>query len=96
MARIQIYSPEGSVDPSAAPTSPTPVAGLAGARIVALDNGKAGAARLLRSMGEQLARASEATFAGVYRKQTAATPCEAPLLDRIATEADIVLTGTAD
>ena len=62
----------------------------------ALDNGKTGAARLLQSMGEALAERTGAIFVGVHQKQTAATPCEPNLLERLASEAEVVLTGTAD
>jgi len=96
MARTNIYSPEGSVDPNAAPTALVAVGALAGKRIAALDNGKTGAARLLQSMGEALAERTGAIFVGVHQKQTAATPCEPNLLERLASEAEVVLTGTAD
>lgn len=96
MTRTNIYSPEGSVDPDAAPTARVPVGALAGKRIAALDNGKSGARRLLGAMGERLAARTGGEFVGIYQKQTAATPCETDLLDRLAAEVEVVLTGTAD
>ncbi|MCR9094251.1 MAG: hypothetical protein NXI30_08540 [bacterium] len=96
MAATNIYSPEGSVDPNAMPTARVAIGALAGKRIAALDNGKAGAAHLLRAMGQSLATRTGATFVGVFQKQTAATPCETDLLDRLAAEVEVVLTGTAD
>ena len=96
MAETTIYSPEGSVDPNAAPTARVAIGSLAGKRIGALDNGKSGARALLRAMGERLALRTGATFAGVVQKQTAATPCETDLLERLAAEVEVVLTGTAD
>ena len=96
MSRTLIYSPEGSADPIAAPLSPVPVGALAGRRIAALDNGKAGADRLLEAMGRALAERAGATFVGLHRKGTAATPCEPDLLDRLERDAEVVLTGTAD
>ena len=96
MSPTKIYSPEGSVDPDAAPLARVPMGPLAGKRIAALDNGKSGAAHLLRAMGERLAARTGATFVGVEKKQTAATPCETDLLDRLAAEVEVVLTGTAD
>ena len=96
MAETKIYSPEGSHDPIATPTPRVPVGTLAGKRIAALDNGKSGAAHLLRALGERLAARTGATFVGVVQKQTAATPCETDLLERIAAEVEVVLTGTAD
>ena len=96
MSPTKIYCPEGRVDPNAAPTARVPVGPLAGKRIGALDNGKSGAAHLLRALGERLAARTGATFVGVEQKQTAATPCETDLLDRLAAEVEVVLTGTAD
>ena len=96
MAPTNIYSPEGRVDPNAMPTARVPVGTLAGKRIAALDNGKAGASHLLRALGERLAARCGADFVGVFQKQTAATPCETDLLDRLAAEVEVVLTGTAD
>ena len=96
MASTNIYSPEGRVDAEATPTGRVPVGTLAGKRIAALDNGKSGASHLLRALGERLAARSGADFVGVFQKQTAATPCETDLLDWLAAEVEVVLTGTAD
>lgn len=96
MAQTNIYSPEGRVDANAMPTARVPVGVLSGKRIAALDNGKSGAHHLLRAMGERLAARTGAEFVGVFQKQTAATPCETDLLDRLAAEVEVVLTGTAD
>ena len=51
---------------------------------------------LFNAMGEALAERTGAIFVGVHQKQTAATPCEPNLLERLASEAEVVLTGTAD
>ncbi len=95
-ANEQIYSPEGRADATLVATSRTPVFGLEGKRIGVLDNGKAGAAHLLAHLGRGLAARTGAEFKGVFKKQTAATPCETDLIDRIAAEVQVVLTGTAD
>ena len=47
-------------------------------------------------MGTRLAKQTGAEFIGLRRKGTAATPCEAALLETLIAEADVVLTGTAD
>lgn len=92
----RVYSPEGlALDPAGA-TAIHPSPGLAGSRLLALDNGKRGADVLLARLGEQLAARAGARFGGVLRKGTAATPCEPELLDRLAAEGDLVLTGTLD
>ena len=51
---------------------------------------------LLTRVAEQLAARVGVDFVAVYRKRTAATPCEDELIDQIAEQADLVLTGTAD
>ena len=90
-----IYSPEGQRVQQTRSLAPTPAA-LAELRIAALDNGKPGADWLLRAFGEELAQRTGASFVGVHRKGSAATPCEDALLERLAEEADLVVTGTAD
>jgi hypothetical protein len=69
---------------------------LIGQRIIALDNGKPGADRLLTQLAERLAARTGATFVRTVRKGSAATPCEPSLLAEIVAEADLVVTGTAD
>ena len=96
MTTERIYSPEGLADAALVPTARTPIGALAGRSIGVLDNGKAGAAHLLAHLGRTLAEREGAEFVGVYKKQTAATPCEGDLIDRIAAEVQVVLTGTAD
>ena len=97
MTTERIYSPEGRADAALVPTARTPVfGGLAGRRIGVLDNGKAGAAHLLSHLARGVANRTGAEFAGVFKKQTAATPCETDLLDTFEREADLILTGTAD
>ncbi len=96
MLTTTIYSPEGTAaDPEAMP-SLAPVPALPGVRIAVLDNGKAGADRLLSRMGEGLAKRTGARFVGAYRKGSAATPCEPGLIDTLEREVQVVLTGTAD
>ena len=96
MPKISIYSPEGLANPLADETPINRITPLAGRRIAALDNGKAGADTLLGRMAERLAARTRGEFKGVRRKGSAATPCEPDLLASLAAEADLVLTGTAD
>ncbi len=92
---IRILSPEGNVGTGVVGLAPAPDV-LAGRRIAVLDNGKPGAAWLMTRVAEQLVARAGVDFVGVHRKRTAATPCEDELIDEIAREADLVLTGTAD
>ena len=92
---MRILSPEGSVGVRGVSLAASPDV-LSGRRLAVLDNGKPGAARLMTRVAEQLALRAGVEFVGVYRKQTAATPCEEALIEEIAEGADLVLTGTAD
>ena len=96
MPGISIYSPTGMSNAEAGVTTLAPSLSLAGRKIAALDNGKAGADHLLTAMATRLAKQTGAEFIGLRRKGTAATPCEAALLETLIAEADVVLTGTAD
>lgn len=95
MTAIRIYAPDGPVGGAPLELAGAP-ASLAGQRILVLDNGKPGAELLLGRTAEQLARRTGARFAGLRRKGSAATPCEPALLEELAREADVILTGTAD
>ena len=92
---MRILSPEGSVGGRGIALASSPEV-LAGRRLAVLDNGKPGAAHLLSWVAERLAQRTGVEFIGVHRKRTAATPCEETLINEIAQEADLVLTGTAD
>ncbi len=91
MARMRIYSPEGSVGRAGTSLAPAPDV-LAGRRVAVLDNGKPGADRLLGHLAER----TGAAYAGSHRKGSAATPCEEGLLQEILKDVDLVLTGSAD
>ncbi len=92
---MKIESPEGRVGQRGAALAPSPEL-LSTRRLAVLDNGKPGAALLMTQMAERLAERTGVEFVGVHRKRTAATPCDDALLEAIAAEADLVLTGTAD
>ncbi len=92
---IRILSPEGNVGAPVVCLAPSPDV-LSGRRIAVLDNGKPGAAWLMTRVAEQLAARAGVSFVAARRKRTAATPCEDDLIEKIAGEADLVLTGTAD
>lgn len=92
---LRIHSPEGriGVEPGALAGSPELLSGL---RIAVLDNGKPGAELLMGALAEQLAERSGAQLVGVFKKGSAATPCEDPLIAEIVEAADLLVTGTAD
>jgi hypothetical protein len=95
---MQVYAPDG--EPGPAPATRTPGrAVLSGARVGVLDNGKPNAGLLLTRVGEQLAARTGAQLTLVTEKGpggNAATPCTPAVMDRIVSECDIVLTGSAD
>ena len=95
MDPIRIYSPEGGVGRPLRSLAASPDV-LAGLRLGILDNGKPNAAALMQRMAEQLSARMNLELVGVFRKGTAATPCEEPLLGEIAEACDLVLTGSAD
>ncbi len=95
MKPIQIYAPDGSVGGPTRTLAAAPDA-LAGRKLVVLDNGKPGADVLLGRTAQLVAQRTGATYAGIRRKGSAATPCESELLAALETEADLILTGTAD
>ncbi len=92
--KLLIHRPDGAVgaEPSVA-AAPVPV--LSGKRIGLLDNLKPNAGVVLARLGGHLA---ERTGAEVMTHQTknAALPCEDQVLERLAAEVHVVLTGTAD
>lgn len=91
----RIYAPDGATGTARRALAASPST-LAGKRIAALDNGKPGAAFLLETLGQSLARRTQAEFVGVFAKGSAATPCEEDLFAELLGTADLVLTGTAD
>ena len=95
MSPLHIYAPEGSVGDAALTLAPT-LSSLAGRKLLVLDNGKPGADLLLCHTAERIAARTGAVYLGARRKGSAATPCEATLLNELTAEADFILTGTAD
>ena len=95
---ISVYAPDGEVGPEPAALASGPNV-LTGLRIGVLDNGKPNAGLLLGRVGEQLAGRTGATLVLVTEKgpgANAATPCTEAVLERLRSECDVVLTGSAD
>ncbi len=89
-----IHTPEGGVGEIPTAGAP-PIPVLAGKRIGLLDNRKPNADVVLGHIADRLAAR---TGTEVVRRddKNAAIPCEDQVLEGIATEVEIVLTGTAD
>ena len=91
----RIYAPDGVIGDPGHKRAPSPHS-ISGLRIVVLDNGKPGAARVLSGVARGLSSRTGATFVGVVQKGSAATPCEPELLQEMRARGDLFLTGTAD
>jgi hypothetical protein len=92
---MKIYSPEGRIGHAHVALSVAPEV-LWGSRIGVLDNGKPGAALLMETLVGELVARTGATFAGTFKKGSAATPCEPDLLAHIGKSTDLIFTGSAD
>lgn len=92
---ISVYDPRGVVD--AAPLAMSPrVKQLQGLRLGLLDNTKWNANKLLRGVRDQLVQKHAFGAVNYYRKESFAAAAAPGLLERIATENDIVLTAIGD
>jgi len=95
---IEVLTPDGRVGPAPVQPARSPAV-LAGAGLAVLDNGKPNARLLLVRAAEQLADRTGATLRLVTGKgpgRNAATACADLVLDGIAEEVELVLTGSAD
>ena len=91
---VQIHTPEGNVGEMPAAAAPSiPV--LTGKKIGLLDNRKPNADVVLGHIADRLA-ARMGTEVVRRDDKNAAIPCEDQVLEGIAKEVEIVLTGTAD
>ena len=95
---MKVYAPGGKVGAMRTARAPSPRV-LAGLRIGVLENAKPNAALLLTRAAEGLAARTGARLAVVTGKgprANAATAASGEVLDRLAEEVDLVLTGSAD
>lgn len=91
---VQIHTPAGTIGQMPV-TGAAPISVLSGAKIGLLDNRKPNAHIVLGHIADRL---TARTGAEVVRRdhKNAAIPCEDQVLEGIAKEVEIVLTGTAD
>jgi hypothetical protein len=90
-----LYDPRGIVDAKPIALSPR-VAKLNGLRLGVLDNTKWNANRLLRRTSARLQEQHGLAAVNYYRKESFSKDADPALIDRIATENDIVLTAIGD
>jgi len=95
---MQIYAPDGAIGPPSSPRAAgRPV--LSGLRIGVLDNAKPNARLVMVRAATQLADRTGARLTLVTDKgpgHNAATPSSDEVIERLAKEVDLVITGSAD
>ena len=95
---IRIHAPDGAVGKPPVHLAPSPSV-LTDLRIGVLDNAKPNARLLMVRAAEQIAARTGATVTLVTDKGlggNAATACTPPVMEQLAKEVDLVLTGSAD
>lgn len=92
---MRIYNPRADVAAvQAVPAAP--VGDLRGARVVLLHNNKPNARDLLLHVAQAIRQRVGAGDIGIEQKRSASEPAPDELLERVARDAGLVLTGTAD
>jgi len=91
---MRIHRPDGAVGQAPA-LAAAKLRVLSGKRIGLLDNRKPNADVVLKRIADRLAERTGAQLA-LHETKNAAMPCEDQVLERIAREVQLVLTGTAD
>jgi hypothetical protein len=95
MPMIDVLEPAGKVQNLAA-LQCNSIPPLEGRRLAILDNAKPNFQRLATLVAERLRDDCSLASIAYYRKQNPAVGASPELLDQIAREADLVLTGSAD
>ena len=91
---LLIHRPDGASGDAPA-TAAAGLRVLSGKRIGLLDNAKPNADVVLKRIADRLAERCGAELV-LHETKNAALPCEDQVLERIAAEVQVVLTGTAD
>ena len=95
MSKILLVVPEAPAQQAAAAESQRVIQGR-GLRIGTLDNSKSNADHLLRMLIEGLKAQTEVASVVSLRKPSVSEPANAKVLDRLAEEADVVISAMAD
>ena len=95
MSKILLVVPEAPAQQAAGGEAQRVIRGK-GLRIGTLDNSKSNADHLLRMLIEGLKDATEVASVVSLRKPSVSEPANARVLDRLAAEADVVISAMAD
>jgi uncharacterized protein YhfF len=95
MSKIVLVVPEAPA-PAEAVAAESRKAGRSGLRFGVLDNSKGNADHLLRFIVEGVKAAVPVKSVASLRKDSVSLPAPGPVLDRLAQEADFVVTAMAD
>ena len=95
MAKILLVVPEAPAQQAAAAESQRVIKGK-GLRIGTLDNSKSNADHLLAMLMDGLKGETEIASVVSLRKRSVSEPASAQILDRLAQEADVVISAMAD
>ena len=95
MSKVILVVPEAPA-PAAAVAAASRKAGHSGLRFGVLDNSKGNADHLLRFIIDGVKAAVPVASVASLRKDSVSLPAPGPILDRLAQEADFVVTAMAD
>jgi hypothetical protein len=95
MSKIVLVVPEAPA-PAAAAAAGSRKAGRSALRLGVLDNSKGNADHLLRFIVEGVKAAMPVASVASLRKESVSLPAPGAILDRLAQEADFVVTAMAD
>ena len=95
MGKVILVVPEAPAS-AAAVAAESRKAGKSGLRFGVLDNSKGNADHLLRFIIEGVKAAVPVASVASLRKESVSLPAPGPILDRLAQEADFVVTAMAD
>ncbi|MBN9514770.1 MAG: hypothetical protein J0H97_15295 [Alphaproteobacteria bacterium] len=92
---MQLYSPMSTTPKRKAFRAP-PLAGLDGARIGILENGKLNAEEMLNEVAQLFVERHGCTVRMLSSKSNASAPAPSPTLVKLAQDVDFVVTGLGD
>lgn len=95
MTKTLLVVPEAPLQQAAAATTQRAIGGR-GLRVGILDNSKSNADHLLKLLVAGLQTQTSVASVVALRKPTPSLPAEAAVLDRLAAEADVVISAMAD